>query len=73
MNKEPNPLTRREALLSALKGAVTAAVAAPVLNQAAPQEPAVQAEPQFVPENDYPFFGGEVPEGYRTRPTRLKP
>lgn len=26
--------------------------------------PAPAAEPEFVPENDYPFFGGELPEGY---------
>jgi hypothetical protein len=50
--------TRREALLSALKGTVAAAVAAPVMMQAAPEVPA-QAEAPFVPENDYPFFGYE--------------
>jgi hypothetical protein len=50
--------TRREALLSALKGSVAAAVAAPVMMQAAPKVPA-QAEVPFVPENDYPFFGYE--------------
>lgn len=56
-------LTRREALLQALKGAVVAAVAAPMIVEAAPEVPA-KAETPFVPENDYPFFGGEVPEGY---------
>lgn len=55
--------TRREAFLNALKGTVAAAVAAPVIGQAAPEVPA-KAETTFVPENDYPFFGGEVPEGY---------
>lgn len=55
--------TRRETLLNALKGTFVAAVAAPVIVEAAPEVPA-KAETTFVPENDYPFFGGEVPEGY---------
>ena len=58
MNTDPNTLTRREALLNALKGTVAAAVAATVIVQAAPEAPA-QAEANFVPENDYPFFGYE--------------
>ncbi len=58
MNTESNTLTRREALFSALKGTVAAAVAAPIIVQAAPEAPA-QAEATFVPENDYPFFGYE--------------
>jgi hypothetical protein len=58
MNTESNTLTRREALLSALKGTAAAAVAVPVIVQAAPIFPA-QAEAAFVPENDYPFFGYE--------------
>jgi hypothetical protein len=58
MITESNTLTRREALLSALKGTVAAAVATPVTAQAAPIFPA-QAEVAFVPENDYPFFGYE--------------
>lgn len=58
MKTEPNNLTRREALLNALKGTVAAAVATPIIVQAAPEAPA-QAEAAFVPENDYPFFGYE--------------
>lgn len=58
MNTEPTTLTRREALLNALKGTVAAAVATPIIVQAAPQTPA-QIEATFVPENDYPFFGYE--------------
>ena len=58
MNTESNTLTRREALLNALKGTVAAAVATPILVQSAP-ESSVQAEAAFVPENDYPFFGYE--------------
>lgn len=50
--------TRREALLNTLKGTVAAAVATPIIVQAAPEAPA-QAEAAFVPENDYPFFGYE--------------
>jgi hypothetical protein len=59
MNTESNNLTRREALLNALKGTVAAAVSAPVIVQAAPPVPTQSSEPEFVPENDYPFFGYE--------------
>ena len=60
MNNSPNEarLTRREALLNALKGIAAAAMASPVIVQAAPDSSA-QAEATFVPENDYPFFGYE--------------
>lgn len=64
MNTEPNKLTRREALLNTLKGTVAVAMAAPVIAPAAPPAPPPQSEPEFVPENDYPFFGGELPEGF---------
>lgn len=57
MNTEPITLTRREALLNAIKGTVAAAVATPVIVQAAPTAPTSLPEPEFVPENDYPFFG----------------
>lgn len=60
--KTASHLTRREALLAALKVTVVASLAAPALIQAEKPQP---PEPEFVPENDYPFFGGEVPEGYR--------
>lgn len=63
MNTELTHLTRRDALLNALKGTIAAAVATPIIVQAAPEAPA-PAEAAFVPENDYPFFGGEVPEGF---------
>lgn len=62
MNNESNTLTRREAMLRALKGTVTAAVVAPIIVEASPSAP----DPEFIPENDYPFFGGEVPEAYRS-------
>lgn len=64
MNTEPITLTRREALLNAIKGTVAAAVAPPVIVQAAPTAPTSPPEPEFVPENDYPFFGCDLPEGY---------
>jgi hypothetical protein len=64
MNTEPTHLTRREALLNALKGTVAAAVATPIIVQAAPAMPTAVPNPEFVPENDYPFFGGQTPEGY---------
>jgi hypothetical protein len=56
-------LTRREALLDTLKTAVVGTLALPLAAEANPS-PAPAAEPEFVPENDYPFFGGELPEGY---------
>jgi hypothetical protein len=65
MNRDHPSLTRRDALLRALKGTVAAAVAAPAIVQAAPPTPAPPPEPEFVPENDYPFFGGDLPEAYR--------
>jgi hypothetical protein len=55
MKTEPTTLTRPEALLNAPKGTVAAAV----IVQAAPP-----SQPEFVPDNDYPFFVGELPEGY---------
>ena len=64
MKTESNTLTRREALLNALKGTIVAAVATPIIVQAAPVSPTSSPEPEFVPENDYPFFGGDLPEGY---------
>jgi hypothetical protein len=61
--KQETQLSRREALLTALKGTVAAAVAAPIIIQAAPKAPA-QVETACVPENDYPFFGYE-PESHK--------
>lgn len=57
MNTEPNNLTRREALLSALQGTVAAALAVPLITTGT--EPSARPEPEFVPENDYPWFGYE--------------
>lgn len=61
MNFEFNTFTRREALLQTLKGTVAAAVATPIIVQAAPEVP-TQAEATFVPENDHPFFSYELPQ-----------
>lgn len=58
MNTEPNTITRREALLGALKGTVAASLALSVVTEAAPV-PALAPAPEFVPENDYPYFGPE--------------
>jgi len=55
MNTESNTLTRREALFDALKSVAMATVVAPIIVEAAPAVP----EPEFVPENDYPYFGCE--------------
>jgi hypothetical protein len=57
MKTEPHTLTRREALLGALQGTVVAALAVPLSTTAA--EPSARTEPEFVPENDYPWFGWE--------------
>ncbi len=58
MNTEPNTLTRREALLNAIKGSVAATLALPVIAESS-QIPTITPEPEFIPENDYPFFGYE--------------
>lgn len=55
MNTESHTLTRREALLSALQGTAAAALAVPLITTSA--ELPSQPEPEFVPENDYPYFG----------------
>ncbi len=57
MKTEPHILTRREALLCALQGTVAASLAVPLIAIGA--EPSAVPEPEFVPENDYPFFGWE--------------
>jgi len=62
MNTEPNSLTRREALLYAIKGTVAVALATPVIVPAAPNESSLLPQPEFVFENDYPFFGYEPTE-----------
>lgn len=54
MNTEPHTLTRREALLSALQGTVAVSLAVPLIATAVEQP-----IPEYVPENDYPFFGWE--------------
>lgn len=64
MKAEVFHLTHGEALLNAPGDrAAVAAVAAPVIVQAEPEDLANDA-PYSVSENDSPFFGGEVPEGY---------
>ena len=57
MKTESNTLTRREALLSALQGTVAAALAVPLIITGT--EPSAVHEPEFVPENDYPYFDWE--------------
>ncbi len=59
MTTESNTLTRRETLLSALKCTVAASLIVPFITTAA-AEPASVPEPEFAPENDYPFFGCEL-------------
>jgi hypothetical protein len=57
MKTEPNTLTRREALLGALQGTVAVSLVMPLIATGA-ELPSV-TEPEFVPENDYPYFGWE--------------
>ena len=57
MKTEPTTLTRREALLGALQGTVAASLAVPLITTGT--EPSAWPEPEFVPENDYPWFGWE--------------
>lgn len=57
MNTDPNTLTRREALLKTLKGAAAAVLALPMGTAAS--EPSCPPRAEFIPENDYPFFGYE--------------
>ena len=59
---EDSTLSRRTALKRALHGALAAALA-PAASASLPPT-ALAPEPEFVPENDYPFFGGELPEGF---------
>lgn len=56
-------LTRREALLDTLKATLVTSLTLPAVADASPV-PLPAPESEFVPENDYPFFGGELPEGY---------
>ena len=65
MNPEPNSISRRDALKCALQGALVTAALIPAVADASTSEPAPTRPPVFIPENDYPFFGGEVPEAYR--------
>ena len=62
MYLETNTFTRREALLSVLQGTVAFSLAAPFITTVAAETTSVPA-PEFVPENDYPFFGCE-PESH---------
>jgi len=57
------PLTRRKALINTLTAALVTSLALPAAADASPL-PAAAPEPEFVPENDYPFFGGDLPQGY---------
>ena len=61
MTTESNAVTRREALLAAIKGTVAATLALPTITTAS--EPSSPPQSEFIPENDYPFFGPE-PESH---------
>jgi hypothetical protein len=57
-------LKRRDAIMRVLQGTAAVAFAAPAVVRAAPTASPPAPEPEFVPENDYPFFGSEPPEGF---------
>lgn len=58
---DTTPLTRREALLDGLKATLVTSLALPASADASIL-PDPATEPEFVPENDYPFFGCDLPE-----------
>ncbi len=60
---DTTPITRRDALRETLMVAVAGTLVLPPPAEAGPS-PAPEAQAEFIPENDYPFFGGELPEGY---------
>ncbi|MBL9154546.1 MAG: hypothetical protein JNK37_18860 [Verrucomicrobiales bacterium] len=61
---QESPLTRRETLIGTFNAAVViTSLTLPAMADASPV-PCPAPEPEFVPENDYPFFGGELPDGY---------
>lgn len=60
---DKTPITRRDALRETLMVAVAGTLVLPPRAEAGPS-PVPQTEAEFIPENDYPFFGGELPEGY---------
>jgi hypothetical protein len=61
MTTESDAITRREALLRTIEGTVAATLAVPLITTAS--EPSSPPQPEFIPENDYPFFGPE-PESH---------
>lgn len=54
-------LSRRSALLRAIQGTCTAALFVPAGAHCAPTDLPLTRAPEFVPENDYPFFDGDLP------------
>lgn len=55
-------LTRREALLGTLKSAVVVSLALPLMTEETKAVTPI-APTEFVPENDYPYFGYEPDSG----------
>ncbi len=56
-NETPAALSRRNAIARVLAGGLAAAALPIALRSAATALPVIK--PEFVPENDYPFFGYE--------------
>ena len=58
MNPDTPFFSRREALGRAVAGVLGLAALT------AGEMPAATIEPEFVPENEYPFFGSELPDEF---------
>jgi hypothetical protein len=56
-NETPAALSRREAIARVLAGGLAAAALPMAVGSTTAATPVI--EPEFVPENDYPFFGYE--------------
>lgn len=57
--------SRRQLLKGVLAGALAGLSSVPAVAAQDDAPAPVAAEPEMIWENDYPFFGGELPEAYR--------
>jgi hypothetical protein len=63
-SNQTSTLSRREALKRTLLGSVVVCSVSSVGHSKATTVPSAEPHQPFIPENDYPFFGGPVPDGY---------
>lgn len=57
-------ISRRDVLMTALKGTVGASLAVTARVSAGEASSPTTHLPEFIPENDYPFFGCELPDDW---------